>query len=78
MVSMNPLFSIAVLYFDLSVEIPLFDIKGFLSDPPYHLFVSFAKQLTTLQNNVKSCPNFGDVSRTVHLTIIIIVRHNIL
>jgi hypothetical protein len=32
----------------------------------------------TLQNNVKSCPNFGDVSNTVHLTIIIIVKHNIL
>jgi hypothetical protein len=27
-------------------------------------------QLSTLQNNVKSCPNFGDVSLTVHLTII--------
>jgi hypothetical protein len=51
MVSMNPLFSIAVLYFDLSVEIPLFDIKGFLSDPPCQLFVSFAKQLTTLNQN---------------------------
>jgi hypothetical protein len=35
-------------------------------------------QLTTLQNNVKPCPNVGDVSRTVHLTIIIIVKHNIL
>ena len=78
MVSMNPFFSIDVLYFALSVEIPLFNIKTLSSGPPRHLFVPFTVQLTTLQNNVKPCPNVGDVSRTVHLTIIIIVKHNIL
>jgi hypothetical protein len=76
MVSVNPFFSIDVLYFALSVEIPFFNIKTLLSGPPSHLFV--AAQLSTLQNNVKPCPNFGDVLRTVHSTIIIIVKHNIL
>ena len=78
MVSMNPFFSIDVLYFALLVEIPLFNIKTLSSGPPRHLFVPSRMQLTTLQNNVKPCPNVGDVSRTVHLTIIIIVKHNIL
>jgi hypothetical protein len=78
MVSMNPFFSIDVLYFALSVEVPLLNIKTLSSGPPRHLFVPFTVQLTTLQNNVKPCPNVGDVSRTVHLTIIIIVKHNIL
>jgi hypothetical protein len=67
---MNPRFSIDELYFVISVEIPLFTIKTLLSGPPRHIFVSFTVQLSTLQNNVKSCPNFGDVSLTVHLTII--------
>jgi hypothetical protein len=35
-------------------------------------------QLSTLQNNVKPCPIFGEASGTVHLTIIIIVKQNIL
>ena len=78
MASMNPFFSIDVLYFALSFEIPLFNIKTLLSGPPNHLFVPFTVQLTSLQNNVKLCPNFGDVLRTVHSTIIIIVKHNIL
>ena len=75
MVSVNPFFSIDVLYFALSVEIPFFNIKTLLSG---HLFDPFTVQLSTLQNNVKLCPNFGDVSSTVHSTIIIIVKHNIL
>jgi hypothetical protein len=78
MVSMNPFFSIDVLYFALSVEIPLLNIKTLSSGPPRQLIAPFTAQLPTLQNNVKLCPNFGDVSSTVHLTIIIIVKHNIL